>query len=64
MTRYYKQDQIAVAVRELLEFRPCELLLLEADSWGQGEFRNQEEGEHPPFKAATKQRQWRHDCKL
>jgi hypothetical protein len=38
-----------------------ELLLLEAGSWGQRQFRNPEEGERPPLKAATKQRQWRCD---
>jgi hypothetical protein len=32
MLRYYKQDQLAVAVRELLGFSRCELLLLEAGS--------------------------------
>jgi hypothetical protein len=30
--RYYKQDQLAVVVRELLQFSHCELLLLEAGS--------------------------------
>jgi hypothetical protein len=30
--RYYKQDQLAFAVRELLQFTRCELLLLEAGS--------------------------------
>jgi hypothetical protein len=51
----YKQDQLAVAVREQLEFILSELLLLEAGSWGQGEFGNPEEGQRPPFEAATKQ---------
>jgi hypothetical protein len=30
--RCYKQDQLVVAVRELLRFSRCELLLLEAGS--------------------------------
>jgi hypothetical protein len=39
-----------------MQFSRCEPLLLEADSWGQGNFGNQEEGERPPLKAVTKQR--------
>jgi hypothetical protein len=39
-------------------------LLLEAGSWGWGQFGNTQEGESPPFKAATKQRQWRRDWTL
>jgi hypothetical protein len=37
-------------------FSCCELLVWEADSWGQGQFGNPEEGERPPLKVATKQR--------
>jgi hypothetical protein len=33
----------------------CDLLLLEAGSWGQGQFGNPEEGECPPLKISTKQ---------
>jgi hypothetical protein len=62
MPRCYKQDQLAVADRELLQFGHCELLWLEAGSWGRGPFRNPEEGEHPRLKAATKQQYWRCDC--
>jgi hypothetical protein len=43
-------------------FSRCELLLLEAGSWGRGQFRNPEEGEHPLLEAGTKQQQWRHGC--
>jgi hypothetical protein len=32
MLKYYEQEQLAVAVRGLLEFNCCELLLLEAGS--------------------------------
>jgi hypothetical protein len=45
-----------LAVKELMGFSHGELLLLEAGSWGQGEFRNPEEEERPPLEAATKQR--------
>jgi hypothetical protein len=55
----YKQLQL---VREYLGFCHCELLLLEAGSWGRGQFGNPEEGEYHPLKADTKQRQWRCDC--
>jgi hypothetical protein len=58
----YNRDQLAVAIRELLGFSRCELLLLEADSWGRGQFGNPEEGERQPLEAATKQRQWRRGC--
>jgi hypothetical protein len=51
----YNQDQLAAAVRELLGFSHCELLLLEAGSWGLGEFGIPEEGERLPLEAATKQ---------
>jgi hypothetical protein len=40
----------------MLRFSHCELLLLEAGSYGQGQFGNTEEGEHPLLEAATKQR--------
>jgi hypothetical protein len=40
----YNQDQLAVAVRELLGFSRYELWLLEAGSWDWGQFGNQEEG--------------------
>jgi hypothetical protein len=55
--RGYKQDELAVAVRELLGFSHCELLLLEAGSQGRGQFRNPKEGERLMLEAATKQRQ-------
>jgi hypothetical protein len=42
-------------VRELLQFSRGELFLLEAGSWGRGNFGNPEEG-------VTKQRQWRRHC--
>jgi hypothetical protein len=48
-------------VRELLGFSRGELLL-EAGSWGSGQFGNPEEGKCPPLVADTKQRQWRRDC--
>jgi hypothetical protein len=53
----YNQDQLAAAVRELLGFGRCELLPLEAVSWGWGQFGNTQEGERPPLETATKQRQ-------
>jgi hypothetical protein len=53
--RCYNQDQLSVAVREILGFSRCDLLLWEAGSWGQGQFRNLEEGERPPLEAGTKQ---------
>jgi hypothetical protein len=59
MPRCYNQDQLATAVRELLRFSRCELLLLEADSWGREQFENPEEGERQSLEASTKQRQWR-----
>jgi hypothetical protein len=62
MPRCYKQDRLAVAARELLGLSRCELLLVEAGSWGQGQFANPEEGERSVLEAATKQRQWRCDC--
>jgi hypothetical protein len=55
--RCYNQDQLAVAVRELLRFSRCVLSLLEAGSWGQGQFGILEEVERPPLEAASKQRQ-------
>jgi hypothetical protein len=42
-------------VRRLLRLSR-ELLLLEAGSWGRGQFGNPEEGERPPLEVATKQR--------
>jgi hypothetical protein len=54
--RCYKQDNLAAAVRELLRFGYCELLLLEAGSWGRGPFGNPQEVERSPLEAATKQR--------
>jgi hypothetical protein len=39
-----------VAVRELLWFIHCDLLLLEAGSWGLGQFGNLEQRERPPLK--------------
>jgi hypothetical protein len=43
-------------LRGLLRFSPYELLLLEAGSWGTGQFGNPEEGESPLLEAATKRR--------
>jgi hypothetical protein len=40
-------------VIESVESSSCEKW--EAGSWGQGQFRNPEEGECPPLEAATKQ---------
>jgi hypothetical protein len=40
-------------VVELVESCSCEKW--EAGSWGQGQFRNPEEGEHPLLKATTEQ---------
>jgi hypothetical protein len=60
--RCYKQDNLGVGwwvselVRETLRFSHREMLLLEAGSWGQGQFGKPEEWEHPPLKADTKQR--------
>jgi hypothetical protein len=55
--RCYNHDQLAAAVRELLRFSRCELLLLEAGSEGRGEFRNPKEGEFLPLEATVKQLQ-------
>jgi hypothetical protein len=52
---YYKQDQLAAVVKEPLQFSRCELLVLEAGSLGQGQFRNPEEVKHQLLEAATKQ---------
>jgi hypothetical protein len=41
----YKQDQLVVAIRELLRFSHCEPLLLVAGSLGRGQFGNPEEEE-------------------
>jgi hypothetical protein len=54
VTKCYKQDQLAVAVRGQLLLSQCELLLLEAGSW---QFENPDEGERPPLEAAAKQRE-------
>jgi hypothetical protein len=43
-------------IRELLRLNCCELLLLEAGSWGRRQFGNPEKEERPPLEAATKQR--------
>jgi hypothetical protein len=59
--RCNNQNELAVAVRKLLVFSRCELLLLEASSWDRGQFGLPEEGERPPLEAAIKQRQWRCD---
>jgi hypothetical protein len=37
-----------------LEFNCCELLLLEAGSWGRAPFRNVEEEECPPLEVTMK----------
>jgi hypothetical protein len=55
----YKQDQLSVAVIELMGFSRCELSLLEASSWGRGQVGNPEEGERPQLEAVTEQRPWR-----
>jgi hypothetical protein len=52
LLRCYNQGQLAV--RRLLGFSRYEQLLLEAGSWGQGQFENTEEGECLPLEAATK----------
>jgi hypothetical protein len=62
MPRCYNQDQLAVAVWELLGFSRYDLLLLEAGSWDREHFGNREEEEGSPLESATKQRQWRRDC--
>jgi hypothetical protein len=49
-------ELVGELVRGLLRFNLCELLLLEAGSWGWGQFGNPEEEERPPLVAATKQR--------
>jgi hypothetical protein len=63
--RCYKQNKLGAGVseevvsewvRELLRFSPCELLLLEAGSWGRGQFGNPKVAERPSLYAATKQR--------
>jgi hypothetical protein len=43
VARCYNQDQLALAVRKLVEFSHCELLLLEVGSWGRGQFGNLED---------------------
>jgi hypothetical protein len=50
MLSCYNQDQLAVAIRELLGFSHCVLLLLEDGSWCQGHFGNPEEVEYLPWK--------------
>jgi hypothetical protein len=52
--RCYNQDQLVVAVRELLGFSRCGLLF-EAGSCGRGQVGSPEEGERPPLEADTKQ---------
>jgi hypothetical protein len=37
--RSYRKDKLEVAIRELLRFSRCELLLLQAGSWGMGTVR-------------------------
>jgi hypothetical protein len=49
-------------VRGVLRFSPCEPLLLEAGSWGRGQFGNPEEGQRSPLEATTKQQKWRPGC--
>jgi hypothetical protein len=56
MSQLVSEELVDELVRELLWHSSCELLLWEAGSWGQGQFRNPEEGERPPLEAATKQR--------
>jgi hypothetical protein len=55
MSRCYNQNQLEVAVREMLEFSRCELLLLEAGSCGRGQFGSPDEGKDPLLQVATKQ---------
>jgi hypothetical protein len=40
-------------VRGLLGLSHCKLFLWGADSWGRGQFENQEEGKRPPLEATT-----------
>jgi hypothetical protein len=49
VSRCYNQDHLAVAVRELLGFSRCELLLLQAGTWGRGYLGNPEEGDWKPL---------------
>jgi hypothetical protein len=59
-------ELVTELVRGLLQFIRCDLLLLEAGSWGRGQIGNSEAGERPPLKAATKERpvetvtDWKH----
>jgi hypothetical protein len=48
--RCNKQDQLGVAVRELLGFSRCEKIIAEA----RRQFGNPEEGERPPLEAVTR----------
>jgi hypothetical protein len=57
--KYYKQGNLGAGVSWITAGVQ---LLWEAGSWGRGQFGNQEEGERPQLKAATKQRQWRREC--
>jgi hypothetical protein len=61
--RCYKQDYIVARVSErlvgeweLVKTAAGIQLLLEAGSSGKGQFRNPQEGEHPPSETDTKQR--------
>jgi hypothetical protein len=49
-------ESVRELIRGLLRLRPCELLLLEAGSWGRRQLGNPEEGERSPFEAVTRQR--------
>jgi hypothetical protein len=59
----FPRQQLNIAKIEDFHMRSvrCELLLLEAGSWGRGQFGNPEEGERPPLEAAqleTARKQW------
>jgi hypothetical protein len=41
------EESVSASIRGLLQFSPCELLLLEAGSRGQGQFGDPEEGGTP-----------------
>jgi hypothetical protein len=45
-----------IKVRRLLRYSICELLRLEAGSWGRREFGKPEQSDGPPLEAASKQR--------
>jgi hypothetical protein len=56
---FASNDSANKTVKKLLELSRCELLLLEAGSWGRRQFGEQEE--RRPLEAVTTERQRKHD---